>query len=126
MKISSIDHLVLTVIDIDVTCAFYQNILGMEVITFGDNRKALKFGNQKFNLHQVGKEFEPKALNPTSGAIDLCLLTETPLDDVISHLESHNITIEEGPIHRTGATYKLNSVYIRDSDQNLIEISNTL
>lgn len=126
MKISSLDHLVLTIIDIDVTCNFYQNILGMEIVTFGDNRKALKFGNQKFNLHQVGKEFEPKAQNPTSGSIDLCLITETPIESVISELKSHNIAIEESPIHRTGATHKLNSVYIRDPDQNLIEIANLL
>ena len=126
MKISSLDHLVLTISDIENTCRFYQTVLGMDVITFGEGRKALKFGNQKFKLHQVGKEFEPKANRPTPGAIDLCLLTNTALDIVIEELNSHNITIEEGPILRTGATHKLNSVYIRDPDQNLIEIANTL
>ncbi len=124
IKISQLDHLVLTVKSIEVTCEFYSRVLGMETISFGDNRKALKFGNQKFNLHEVGKEFEPKAHKPCSGAIDLCLISNTPLDNIISHLKHHNILIEEGPIERTGATGKLLSVYIRDPDKNLIEISN--
>ena len=124
INITQLDHLVLTVKSIEVTCAFYQNILGMEIITFGDNRKALKFSNQKINLHELGKEFEPKAYKPCSGAIDMCLISDTPLKNIISHLNQHNISIEEGPIERTGATGKLLSVYIRDPDKNLIEISN--
>jgi len=124
MKITQLDHLVLTVKSIDASCAFYSQILGMEVIEFGEGRKALKFGNQKFNLHQVGKEFEPKADKPTAGAIDLCLITETPLEKVIEALGEQGVTIEDGPIERTGATAKLLSVYIRDPDLNLIEIAN--
>lgn len=124
MNITQLDHLVLTVKNIKATCNFYSNILGMELIEFGDNRKALKFGNQKFNLHEVGKEFEPKADKPTSGAIDFCLISDTPLEEIISHLRKYNISIEEGPIERTGATGAIISLYIRDPDKNLIEISN--
>ena len=96
------------------------------MITFGENRKALKFGNQKINLHQVGKEFEPKALHPTAGSADLCFIAETPLEEVIAHLQTQNIDIIEGPIERTGAMGKILSIYLRDPDQNLIEISNYL
>ncbi|MFW1951873.1 VOC family protein [Acinetobacter beijerinckii] len=126
MKISRLDHLVLTVADIKITCQFYQSALNFEVITFGENRKALKFGNQKINLHQVGKEFEPKALHPTAGSADLCFIAETPLEEVIAHLQTQNIDIIEGPIERTGAMGKILSIYLRDPDQNLIEISNYL
>ncbi len=126
MKISHLDHLVLTVANIEITCQFYRSILNFEVITFGENRKALKFGNQKINLHQVGKEFEPKAFQPTSGSADLCFIAETPLEKVIEHLQQLNIEIIEGPIERTGAMGKILSIYIRDPDQNLIEISNYL
>jgi catechol 2,3-dioxygenase-like lactoylglutathione lyase family enzyme len=126
MKISHLDHLVLTVADIEISCQFYQSALNFEVITFGENRKALQFGHQKINLHQVGKEFEPKALRPTTGSADLCFIAETPLKDVIAHLHTLNIEIVEGPIERTGATGKILSIYLRDPDQNLIEISNYL
>lgn len=126
MKISHLDHLVLTVADIEISCQFYQSALNFEVITFGGNRKALQFGSQKINLHQVGKEFEPKALRPTSGSADLCFIAETPLKDVIAHLHALNIEILEGPIERTGAIGKILSIYLRDPDQNLIEISNYL
>jgi catechol 2,3-dioxygenase-like lactoylglutathione lyase family enzyme len=126
MKISHLDHLVLTVADIEISCQFYQSALNFEVITFGENRKALQFGHQKINLHQVGKEFEPKALRPTSGSADLCFIAETPLKDVIAHLHALNIEIVEGPIERTGAIGKILSIYLRDPDQNLIEISNYL
>lgn len=126
MQISRIDHLVLTVKDIEATCAFYASVLGMQIISFGAGRKALAFGNQKINLHAAGKEFEPKADQPTPGAIDLCLITETPLPEVIAHLHALNIGILEGPVTRTGATGSIVSVYIRDPDQNLIEISNYL
>ena len=124
MKITELDHLVLTVKNIDVTCEFYSKILGLSVIEFAEGRKALQFGQQKFNLHQAGKEFEPKADKPTVGAIDLCLISETPLKKVIDELKQKSIAIEEGPIERTGATGKLLSVYIRDPDNNLIEIAN--
>lgn len=124
MKIDRLDHLVLTVADIERTCSFYANNLGFEVIRFGQNRVALGFGNQKINLHQVGKEFEPKALRPTAGSGDLCFIAATPLDTVIRELSAAGITIEEGPVDRTGATGKIRSVYLRDPDQNLIEISN--
>ena len=126
MKISRLDHLVLTVADIEITCQFYQSALNFEVITFGENRKALKFGNQKINLHQVGKEFEPKALHPTAGSADLCFIAETPLEEVIAHLQTQNIDTIEGPIERTGAMGKTLSIYLRDPDQNLIEIANHL
>jgi catechol 2,3-dioxygenase-like lactoylglutathione lyase family enzyme len=123
MKISHIDHLVLTVQDIEKTCEFYTQVLGMEVVTFGDRRKALKFGQQKLNLHQVGHEFEPKAKRPTSGAIDLCLITETPLEEVKLHLENCGVVIELGIVPRTGAVGAIDSIYIRDLDGNLIEIA---
>jgi catechol 2,3-dioxygenase-like lactoylglutathione lyase family enzyme len=114
IAIERIDHIVLTVSNINVTCAFYRTVLGMEEITFGEGRKALRFGTQKINLHQKGKEFEPKAL------------TSTPLEHVMRHLAEHQIKIEEGPVEREGATTKLKSVYLRDPDGNLIEISNEL
>jgi catechol 2,3-dioxygenase-like lactoylglutathione lyase family enzyme len=126
MKISHLDHLVLTVADIEISCQFYQSALNFEVITFGGNRKALQFGSQKINLHQVGKEFEPKAFRPTAGSADLCFIAETPLKDVIAHLHALNIESVEGPIERTGAIGKILSIYLRDPDQNLIEISNYL
>lgn len=126
MKISHLDHLVLTVSNIETTCHFYQTVLGFEVITFKGNRKALKFGNQKINLHQQGNEFEPKALQPTPGSADLCFISDTPISEVVAHLNQLNIQIEEGPIERTGAMHPILSVYIRDPDQNLIEISNIL
>ncbi|MFV5631434.1 VOC family protein [Acinetobacter oleivorans] len=126
MKISHLDHLVLTVSNIETTCNFYQTVLGFEIITFKGDRKALQFGNQKINLHQQGKEFEPKALQPTPGSADLCFISETPISEVIAHLNQLNIQIEEGPVERTGAMHPILSVYIRDPDQNLIEISNIL
>lgn len=124
MKITHLDHLVLTVRDIEVTSRFYETVLGMEVATFGAGRKALRFGTQKINLHQVGKEFEPKALHPIPGSEDFCFLTLTPLEDVITHLRSAGVTIMEGPVERTGTRSKLLSVYLRDPDGNLVEISN--
>ena len=126
MQIENLDHLVLTVQDISITCDFYVQVLGMQVVTFGDNRKALRFGDQKINLHQVGKEFEPKALRPTAGSADLCFITQTPLKQVLEHLNASNVVIIEGPVQRTGAIGILNSVYIRDPDGNLIEISNSI
>ena len=126
MKIDRLDHLVLTVADIERTCKFYETVLGMETVTFQGNRKALKFGQQKINLHQVGHEFEPKALTPTPGSGDLCLITNTPMNKVLAHLRKHSVAIEIEPSERTGATGKIFSVYFRDPDQNLIEVSNYL
>ncbi|MCH6264560.1 VOC family protein [Neobacillus citreus] len=124
MNIKGLDHLVLTVKEIEVTCKFYSSVMGMEVQTFGEGRKALKFGNQKINLHQSGREFEPKAIRPTPGSADLCFITDTPIEEIIESLEKHRITIIEGPIERTGALGRINSVYFRDPDLNLIEVSN--
>lgn len=124
LKIESLDHLVLTVQDINRTIRFYETALGMETVEFGQGRKALCFGQQKINLHQYQNEFTPKAHNPTPGSADLCFITRTPLDQCIAQLEKLNICIEEGPVERTGATGPIVSVYIRDPDLNLIEISN--
>ncbi len=126
MKIDVLDHLVLTVQSIEVTCAFYQQVLGMQVIHFGSGRTALQFGQQKLNLHEAGKEFEPKASRPTPGSADLCFLTSLPLEQVISHIHACGVTIEEGPVHRTGAMGQIRSIYIRDPDGNLLEIANSL
>lgn len=123
MKIERLDHLVLTVADIEATCAFYSRVMGMEVVTFGNGRKALTFGQQKINLHEWGKEFEPKAALPTPGSGDLCFITETPMDAVVEHLKAEQVTIIEGPAKRTGAIGTLMSVYFRDPDGNLIEVS---
>jgi len=124
MKIDRLDHLVLTVADVTKTCEFYERVLGMETVTFGTGRKALAFGQQKINLHQSGKEFEPKALRPTPGSGDLCFIASTPLPEVIQHLKGERIDIVEGPVARTGATGPMQSVYFRDPDGNLIEVSN--
>jgi catechol 2,3-dioxygenase-like lactoylglutathione lyase family enzyme len=124
IKLDRLDHLVLTVKDIERTCAFYVQALGMSVITFAGNRKALAFGQQKINLHEVGKEFESKALTPTAGSGDLCFITATPLDQVIEHIRAQGVEIIEGPVTRTGALGKILSVYLRDPDGNLIEIAN--
>src|SRR5262249_29943574 len=123
MKIGRLDHLVLTVRDIDATCEFYSRALGMEVVTFAGGRKALTFGAQKFNLHQSGREFEPKAAHPTPGAIDVCLIAAVPLSEVIAHLAGCGVAIIEGPVARTGAQGPIRSVYFRDPDMNLIEVS---
>ncbi|HEX7955262.1 MAG TPA: VOC family protein [Burkholderiales bacterium] len=126
MKIDSIDHIVLTVADVEAACRFYSNVLGMQVVTFGEGRKALAFGAQKINLHQRGREFEPKAQHPTPGSGDLCLITSLPLPEVIAHLKACAVAILDGPVRRTGAVGPLLSVYFRDPDLNLIEVSNRL
>lgn len=126
MQIDSLDHLVLTVRDVEASCAFYRRALGMEVVTFGAGRKALAFGAQKINLHQAGREFEPKAERPTPGSGDLCFLTTVPLDEVQRHLAACGVTVTEGPVRRTGAQGPILSVYFRDPDMNLIEVSNQL
>lgn len=124
MKIKSIDHIVLTVSDIAQTCRFYSQILGMEEITFSNDRKALKFGSQKINLHLEGHEYEPIARQPTPGSADICLIVETSLSEVIMLLKNYGIPIVDGPIERTGAQGRLISIYIRDPDGNLLELSN--
>lgn len=124
MKIDRIDHFVLTVRDPEATCAFYSRVLGMHPVTFAGGRKALAFGNQKINLHQAGREFEPKAERPVPGSADFCLITSVPLAEVMAHLESCGVAIIEGPVARTGATGPLRSVYFRDPDSNLVEVSN--
>jgi catechol 2,3-dioxygenase-like lactoylglutathione lyase family enzyme len=124
MKIDAVDHLVLTVKDIEATCAFYSKALGMKVVTFGEGRKALAFGSQKINLHQQGREFDPKAHRPTLGSGDICLITSVPLADVVAHLKACDVEVIDGPVKRTGAVGTLLSVYFRDPDLNLLEVSN--
>jgi catechol 2,3-dioxygenase-like lactoylglutathione lyase family enzyme len=124
IAIDRIDHIVLTCFDVERTIAFYSKVLGMEPVTFAGGRRGLSFGRQKFNLHQAGREFEPKALKPAPGAIDLCLITETPLAQVTEHLKAQGVAIIEGPVAKTGATGPILSVYFRDPDGNLIEVSN--
>lgn len=126
MQISHLDHLVLTVADIDVTTDFYCRVLGMQAVTFGEGRKALAFGRQKINLHPAGREFEPKAERPQPGSADLCFIVSAPLEEVIEHLAKQGVAIIEGPVRRTGATGPIRSVYLRDPDLNLIELSNPL
>lgn len=123
MQIDRVDHFVLTVKDIDATWDFYSKACGMDVVVFGEGRKALSFGRQKINLHQAGAEFLPKAAHPTKGSADFCLISSVPLEEVMSNLQAHHIAIEEGPINRTGATGPIRSVYFRDPDQNLVEVS---
>ncbi|ECJ5851299.1 VOC family protein [Salmonella enterica subsp. diarizonae] len=123
MIIDRIDHLVLTVSDISTTIRFYEEVLGFSAVTFKQNRKALIFGAQKINLHQQEMEFEPKASRPTPGSADLCFITSTPINNVVSEILQVGIPIVEGPVERTGATGEIMSIYIRDPDGNLIEIS---
>ena len=124
ITVDRLDHLVLTVASVEKTCDFYAKVLGMEVRTFGpDKRKALHFGRQKINLHQAGREFEPKATRPMPGSADLCFVTEKSLEAVRVHLKACNVKIEAGPVERTGATGRMRSLYFRDPDQNLIEVS---
>jgi catechol 2,3-dioxygenase-like lactoylglutathione lyase family enzyme len=123
VHIDRLDHLVLTVADIDATCDFYTRVLGMTVVTFGHNRRALTFGAQKINLHQHGREFEPKAHKPVPGSADLCLIAGVPLAEAETHIRAAGVAIIEGPVRRTGATGPIWSVYFRDPDLNLIEVS---
>jgi catechol 2,3-dioxygenase-like lactoylglutathione lyase family enzyme len=123
MKVDALDHLVLTVKDIDASIEFYSKVLGMGVVTFSGNRKALSFGKQKINLHQSGNEFNPKADKPTPGSADLCFLTSVSLSEVAAHLDSSGVSIIEGPVERTGAQGLIMSLYFRDPDLNLIEVS---
>lgn len=126
MHLDALDHLVLTVADIPATCDFYRQVLGCEIVTFGEGRKAIAFGRQKINLHQAGRELEPKAQRPTPGSGDLCFLTSTPIAEVVRHLKACGVAILEGPIERTGATGPILSVYLRDPDGNLVEVANPI
>jgi catechol 2,3-dioxygenase-like lactoylglutathione lyase family enzyme len=123
VSITGLDHLVLTVADVDRTIDFYQRVLGMRPVTFGAGRHALEFGPSKINLHQAGHEFTPHAAQPTPGSADLCLVTATPLEHVVAHLRRQQLAVEEGPVPRTGARGPMTSVYFRDPDGNLIEIA---
>ena len=124
MRIDALDHLVLTVKDIDATCAFYAKALGMESVTFGEGRRALVFGSQKINLHQQGQEFEPKAHCPLPGSGDICLISSVPMLQILTHLRDCGVDVIVGPVRRTGAVGTLLSVYLRDPDGNLIEVAN--
>jgi catechol 2,3-dioxygenase-like lactoylglutathione lyase family enzyme len=124
MKVNRLDHFVLTVADIEATVAFYTGVLGMTEVSFGAGRRALTFGSSKINLHERGKEFEPKAEHPVPGSADICLIVDDPIDDVIAQLAAAGVAIEEGPVERTGATGPIVSCYLRDPDRNLVELSN--
>jgi catechol 2,3-dioxygenase-like lactoylglutathione lyase family enzyme len=126
MRIERLDHLVLTVADVERAVAFYTDVLGMRVEVFDAGRTALHFGTTKINLHQVGKEFDPKAQRPTPGSADLCLIAADAIHDICDQLAARGVPVEEGPVDRTGATSPLRSVYLRDPDGNLIEISNPI
>ncbi len=126
MKVDNLDHLVLTVKDIEKTIAFYESVLGMRKEVFGAERLALKYGNQKINLHEVGKEFEPKANKAVPGSEDLCFITKTPLIEAIEHVKKCGVEIIEGPVERTGANGPIFSFYFRDPDKNLIEVANAI
>lgn len=126
MKVDHLDHLVLTVRDIEATIGFYTRVLGMEAVSFGNGRKALAFGSQKINLHEQDNELKPKAQSPVPGSADLCFITPIPLAALIEHLTTCNVTIIDGPVERTGATGPIMSIYIRDPDMNLLELSNYL
>ncbi|KAM9274223.1 glyoxalase domain-containing protein 5 [Morus bassanus] len=121
--IQQLDHLVLTVKSTEDTVAFYSKVLGMEVVTFKGNHKALHFGNQKFNLHEAGKEFEPKARCPVPGSADICLITQVPLDQLLDLMKAWGVIIEEGPVARTGAMGPIKSIYFQNPNENLIKVS---
>jgi catechol 2,3-dioxygenase-like lactoylglutathione lyase family enzyme len=124
MKVDALDHFVLTCADMEASVRFYTGVLGMELVVFGESRKALRFGDMKINLHQQGKEFEPKAQQALPGSADLCFITSVPIDQVIEHLNQCEVSIIYGPVEQTGAISQLRSVYFRDPDQNLIEVAN--
>jgi catechol 2,3-dioxygenase-like lactoylglutathione lyase family enzyme len=126
ITVASLDHLVLTVADVAATQDFYERVLGMRKESFGEGRQALHFGRQKINLHRAGHEFEPKARHATPGSADLCFIVATALEEVIAHLARDKVAIELGPVERSGAAGPLRSIYIRDPDGNLIELSNPI
>ncbi len=124
MEITRLDHFVITVSDLSATCEFYNRVLGMTVKHEKHRPTSLHFGQQKINVHEKGKEFSPRSHVPTVGAADFCIITELPMTKLVEHLKSENVEIEVGPVPRTGAIGKMNSVYFRDPDNNLIEVSN--
>jgi catechol 2,3-dioxygenase-like lactoylglutathione lyase family enzyme len=124
MKIDSIDHVVFTVKDINATCEFYSKVLGMETVTFGEGRKALAFGSQKINLQQLGRKSTLIAEKPTPGSADICFVTSMPISEIIAHLNSCGVRLVGGPVERNGARGLMMSVYFRDPDLNLVEVSN--
>ena len=126
MIVENLDHLVLTVEDLEQTCRFYSEVLKMEIVEFAGGRKALVFGSQKINLHEAGSEFKPHALRPQPGSADLCFLSSLPIDSLADHVRSRNVHILEGPVERTGAAGPIMSVYFRDPDGNLIEIASSI
>ena len=123
MRIDHLDHIVLTVVDISATIAFYSRVLGMQEITFGDQRKALAFGQQKINLHPAGRPIAPHAASPTPGSADLCFIVTGGIQEVLAHLQTCGVALEAGPVPRTGATGPIISVYFRDPDGNLLEVA---
>lgn len=128
MEIEALDHIVLTVRDVRATCDFYARVLGLRISLHEDPTKTfhfaqMYFGTQKINLHQAGHEFEPKALLPTPGSGDLCFITTATPDEIVEHLRARNVAVVEGPVPRTGARGPMTSVYLRDPDQNLVEIA---
>lgn len=126
MHVKNIDHLVLTVKDIGKTVIFYTTVMGMKSVEFGKGRVALTFGQQKINLHQSGEEFEPHAHNVMPGSADLCFVVDTPVEQAVEELKAKGVHIFEGPVQRTGAVGIIHSIYFRDPDGNLIELSNYL
>lgn len=124
VQISHIDHAVLTVADVEITLAWYQRVLGMKAESYGQGRKCLVFGKQKLNLHPLQNDFEPKASAPTPGSADLCFIASTPLAKVLEHFKTQRVKVEKGPVKRVGVGGLITSVYIRDPDGNLIEVSN--
>ncbi len=127
MKITHVDHFVLTVASISRACEFYERVLGMRAETFAEGRTALHFGDQKINLHEAGREFDPRAKAPAPGSADFCLISAEPIEALVRHLEGLGVPIEVGPVERTGARSAalgpMTSVYIRDPDGNLVEIA---
>lgn len=121
--IKTFDHVVITTRNLESCLDFYTRVLGMKVERYGQNRIALRFGDHKFNVHPPGFDAGIKARTPTPGSLDLCFLADRPLDEVIAHLKQEKVPIEEGPVNRTGARFTIRSVYVRDPDENLIEIS---
>lgn len=123
IQLDHIDHVVMTVESVDTTCNWYLRVLGIKSAVFGEGRKALLLNKQKINLHPKGAEFSPVAAAPTPGSLDICLISKTPLAEVIEHLKAQRVAVEKGPIKRNGATGLITSIYIRDPDRNLLEIS---
>jgi catechol 2,3-dioxygenase-like lactoylglutathione lyase family enzyme len=125
LEIDHIDHFVITAADVDATCEFYTRVLGMTVKEFGEGRKALHFGDQKINVHPpVGEGPTYRAQRPSIGGYDFCFITQTPIVEVVAHLRAQGVRVEEGPGERSGAVGPITSVYFRDPDGNLVEVSN--